>query len=181
MIKAAREAELDEATGGAPDTAAGGGRNESPVVMTAWTRITGEASLLRFLETVDYFHDAAVREVALVAREYVGADLSFYNYAQPADGTVVVHSQNPESPLIELRCRGIRRLAWAAGCELEGSGEVGRTGVTLYLGPRSSNAAIVITAEEISYRIGGPEAVGPSYRAVRPDLLDWLTDADGCA
>ena len=63
-----------------------------------------------FLERVDLFHDAMIRECRLLGRGYVDAAFSMHLDLDPFDVIMLVQTQFSDLPGIEIRFEGVSRF-----------------------------------------------------------------------
>src|SRR5688572_21687418 len=91
----------------------------------SWRSVTCESEAAAVMEATDWAH-ACVREMYLVAPSYVTADRKMVAPDCPPAVRVLVTSQDPEYPGVELFFDGVSRLGIWCGGELSPSLTVDR-------------------------------------------------------
>jgi len=128
--------------------------------------VSTQRALDKFLESVNYLHDALIREVAVGSRGYVDVAGWMHGDLAPADAHLIFHSQNPGSPCIEMVFEELQKIRLQFGEELDPRGAVTEHGVTLYLTGGPEREQFLVSARIMRYRILGRAFVGREYRAI---------------
>lgn len=128
--------------------------------------IDSQQAMDDFLWQVDRFHDALLREVGIISRGYVTPGGGMLGDVAPSDARLVIHSQFPETPYIEIVCEELQSLRWEAGWDMDqAKGTVTNDGVELGFGPHPED--YMVSAKRMSYRILGREHLGKEPRTVQ--------------
>jgi hypothetical protein len=131
----------------------------------SYEQVTSQRSLETFLERVDYFHDALIREVSILDRGYVDQDGAWHGHAGPADARVIVHSQWPGAPYVDIIFEGIQAALWNLDARIGLHDRWGPDGVELRIGERSDRdleprpGFLYFRARAMRYRILGRGAL----------------------
>lgn len=137
--------------------------------MDEFVDILDESGFKRFLDAVEGLHDGLVREVAFVARGYVSPDLEMWGDTDPADVRLIIQTQNPRVPCVEILATGVTVCRVDTGATtLELAAAFASDGVTLFLEGQSQSDHSMIVATRLSYVVRGREWLGSTLHAVLP-------------
>jgi hypothetical protein len=148
-------------------------RSKNVVIQaTSFFDVNTQEEMDEFLESIGRFHDAVVREIAVVSHAYVDADGWMHDDFGPADARFVVHTQFPKPACIEIVMEEIQTLRLDAG-ELP---EVGLIGIiadngSVISGNPANRGAEMLLAKKMRYRILGRESLGKQLRAVSTHIV----------
>ncbi len=93
------------------------------------TDVRTTEELNEFLRRADNFHDALIRECAVVARGFVDAEYRLYGDMEPFDVCVFLQTQASDTPGIEIAFDGVARFCLDQPFDLSPSGLIGQGGV----------------------------------------------------
>ena len=123
----------------------------------------------RFLSTVDYLHDAILREIGVLARGYVDSELRMFGDADPYDARLVFQVQSAHTPCVEIIFIDVEEIAIRPAQILSPSGRYTDGEITLILGEIFSGAFLGVRAKGMKYRILDHSFLGVETIAV--DLI----------
>lgn len=75
-----------------------------------WNEIIDDSTLIKFLESVNYFHDSCIKELKYLSGAYVDETLSMYPFNDRRVLNVVIQRQFKENSMIEMEFSGLRYL-----------------------------------------------------------------------
>ena len=122
--------------------------------------ITTQEELEEFLDYVYGFHDALIREVAVVARGYVDHEGAMWGDVEPSDARIIFHSQFERCRVFELVLNEVQALRLSPLFALEAEGEVRSDGIVIYQSGVECKTDSILSAKVLAYRILEPEASG---------------------
>lgn len=136
--------------------------------MSQTFKIESPADVLKFVETVDGFHDALLHEVVLLHPGYVNENRLMFGDAELPNGRLIFQSQFADVAAVQLDLKRVSRFHfdWMHG-SFRVEGEVKRGEVVLYLLGRRNSVLSEIRASEAEYQLLGSESLGPRYKFAR--------------
>ena len=75
-----------------------------------WKTITTDEEMLKFMESVSYFHDSCIKEISYISGAYVDENLSMYPLNDRRVLRVIIQRQYKENSMIELEFQGLKYL-----------------------------------------------------------------------
>jgi hypothetical protein len=140
------------------------------------TTIVSQLSLDAFLESVDHFHDAILREVAVLAHGYVDSELRMFGDVEPYDVRFIIQMQSADTPVIELIFEDVNELALQPAMALAPSGSFKAGEITLRLGDPLSGVFVGVRARRGKYQVLDRSHLGQGLLAVIPIPADRSTE-----
>jgi len=140
--------------------------------------VGNQKELDEFLDLAGGFHGALLREVTLLARGYVGPEGWMHGDAAPHDARLVFHSQNLNTPWIELVFEDFEVFQFRPSWDFEANGTLDQGQITIWFAARTNPEACKIKARAMRYRIGGVELLGDEVRTVSPIPLQICEQVD---
>lgn len=115
------------------------------------TEIATSEAMREFLQQVDSFHDALIRECGLTARGFVDKDYYLHGDAEPFDARVFLQTQASEVPGIEIEFEGVERFCVDQPFDLRPSGSI-ESGEVRFSFTTSASHEPQIIASAMRYR-----------------------------
>jgi len=128
--------------------------------------VDNQQELDEFLDLVGGLHGALLREVTLLARGYVSPEGWMHGDAAPHDARLVFHSQNRDTPWIELIFEDVEVFQFRPSWDFEANGTIDQGQITIWFAAKTNAEACVMKARTMRYRIGGVELLGDTVRTV---------------
>lgn len=75
-----------------------------------WEIIRTNDEILKFMESVCYFHDSCIKEISYISGAYVGENLSMHPLNDRRVLRVVIQRQYERNSMIEMEFQGLKRL-----------------------------------------------------------------------
>lgn len=75
-----------------------------------WEIIHTNIEILKFMESVCYFHDSCIKEISYISGAYVDENLSMHPLNDRRILRVVIQRQNEKNSMIEMEFQGLKRL-----------------------------------------------------------------------
>ena len=116
------------------------------------TEIATNEGMSEFLRSTDYFHDALIRECALVAVGFVDAERRLYGDTEPFNARVFVQTQAEDISGIEIEFEGVTRFHIDQPFDLEPSGSI-EQGQVLFSFTTGVRTEPQVIAKAMRYRV----------------------------
>ena len=75
-----------------------------------WEIIHTNVEILKFMESVCYFHDSCIKEISYISGAYVGENLSMHPLNDRRVLRVVIQRQYEKNSMIEMEFQGLKHL-----------------------------------------------------------------------
>ena len=75
-----------------------------------WEIIHTNIEILKFMESVCYFHDSCIKEISYISGAYVDENLSMHPLNNRRVLRVVIQRQSETNSMIEMEFQGLKRL-----------------------------------------------------------------------
>ena len=75
-----------------------------------WRTISTNDDVLKFMETMCYFHDSCIKEMSYLSGAYVSDNLSMYPLNDQRILRVVIQRQSEKDSMVEMEFRGLKLL-----------------------------------------------------------------------
>ena len=136
-------------------------------LMNQTFKIESPTDVLKFIETVDGFHDALLHEVVLLHPGYVNQNGLMFGDVELPNARLIFQSQFADVAAIQLDLKRVSSFRYDSTLRFRLEGEVKPGEVILYLSGKRNSAFSEIRATEAEYRLLGSEGLGPQYKFVR--------------
>lgn len=75
-----------------------------------WNEITDNNDLMKFMETISFFHDSCIKEMKYISGAYVNDNLSMYPVNDDRTLNVIIQRQYSDISMFELEFQGLKYL-----------------------------------------------------------------------
>ena len=123
------------------------------------TEIATNEEMSEFLRSTDNFHDALIRECALVAVGFVDAEHRLFGDTEPFNARVFVQTQAEDVSGIEIEFDGVTRFHVDQPFDLQPSGSIER-GEVLFSFTAGARTEPQVIAKAMRYRIMDKACLG---------------------
>ncbi|MGI6123705.1 MAG: hypothetical protein ACOYIG_05850 [Acetivibrionales bacterium] len=131
------------------------------------TEITTHEVLIKFLRDADNFHDALIRECALVALGFVDTECRMHGDTEPFEASVFLQTQASDVPGIQIEFDGVTRFTIDRAFDLRPSGSI-RAGEVRFSFTATAGEKPQVIARGMRYRFLDKTCLGQRQLLTSP-------------